>query len=78
MIDCFKQKFEFELNSKIYIVSALLDTSKLNLCYWEKFAEEYSIKALDFICSVTVDLLGKEDLLVESQKNVKDKEKKIL
>ena len=41
--------------------------------FWsEKFAifEEYSKKALDDICSVTLDLLAKEDLLIENQKNV--------
>ena len=40
LICCFRNKFEYELESSIYSVTALLNTSKLRIWYNRKFSEE--------------------------------------
>lgn len=42
-----KKRFEFELNSKIYLLAALLNTNKLNLWFKKPYANEYTSKALE-------------------------------
>jgi hypothetical protein len=44
MIESFKFKFDYELTSNVYLVSSVLNTSKLDLWYWKKFSESYAEK----------------------------------
>ena len=59
LVTCFEEKFSYELNSNSYLVSALLDTSKLKIWYWKKYSEGYAAKASDALINEASDLLGK-------------------
>lgn len=55
LIDCFKNKFEYELNSNAYLVSALLNTSKLKYWYNESYSEHVVEKDTNAIVDVLKD-----------------------
>lgn len=52
LVSSFKKKFEFELNSPVYLVSSLLNTSKLGSWYNRSDCEDIRQKAFDNVCEV--------------------------
>ena len=52
LINAFKKKFHYELESNIYLVSSLLMVSKLNIWYKRSFSKDYVKKALDALMEV--------------------------
>ncbi len=68
MIESFKFKFDYELTSNVYLVSSVLNTSKLDLWYWKKFSESYAEKVSKELISVASSFLK-----IESPKKVVNK-----
>ena len=46
LINAFKKKFHYELESNIFLVSSLLMVSKLNIWYKRSFSKDYVKKVL--------------------------------
>ena len=61
MIESFKYKFDYELNSNIYLVATLLNTSKLNIWYWKTFSESFATKAKEQLINFASGFIGIED-----------------
>ena len=59
LVFCFKQKFDFELNSGIYSVAALLNTSKLKLWFSKPFASDQHDRSIKSLVKVATDLIEK-------------------
>ncbi|RNA04696.1 hypothetical protein BpHYR1_040743 [Brachionus plicatilis] len=47
LIQTLKERFNFELTSKVYLLAAILNTSKLDLWFGQDFGLSYRQKALD-------------------------------
>jgi hypothetical protein len=62
--------FSYELNSNVYLVSAILETSKLNIWFWKKFSESYASKAADALMAVAYEFVPK-DLAIPKTKITK-------
>ena len=46
LINSFKKKFEYELDSNVFLVSSIYTVSKLNLWYKRSFSKEYVTKGI--------------------------------
>ena len=56
LIACFEQEFTFEINSGVYSVAALLNTSKLKLWYARSFASELNERSVNSLIKVVASL----------------------
>jgi hypothetical protein len=54
LIKSFLKKFEYELQSNLYLVSSLLLTSKLHMWYKRSFGKEYASKAISALVEITL------------------------
>jgi hypothetical protein len=54
LLNAFKKKFQYELESNIYLVSSLLMVSKLNIWYKRSFSKDYVKKAIDALIDVVL------------------------
>ncbi len=80
LIKCFEQKFDYELNSNIYIASAMLNVSKLKTWYWRSFSGEHFEniinKSKTALFDATTVLIDKnKSILSNSNTNNNSKEK---
>lgn len=56
-----KSRFNFELNSKIYLTAAILNTSKLELWYEESYGVEFRTKAIECLAETVNFLLDEKE-----------------
>jgi len=52
LIKSFKKKFNYELNSQVYLVASVFSVSKLHLWYNRSFSKTYSLKGIESIVEV--------------------------
>jgi hypothetical protein len=68
LIRAHKKKFEFELNSNIYIVASILNVSDLYIWYRTALFKEYVSAAFNTLSSVVYEIIEKSNT-VGSEKN---------
>ncbi|RNA13112.1 zinc finger BED domain-containing DAYSLEEPER-like [Brachionus plicatilis] len=68
LINSFKRRFNFEIESKIYQLAALLNTSKLDLCFDQDYGLNYKEKALNTFTEAVIFLLD-NDLPASTSQN---------
>ena len=49
LVKSFRKKFNYELNSQVYLVASLFSVTKLHLWYNRSFSKEYALKAIESI-----------------------------
>ena len=63
LIKAIEKKFDYELNSPVYLVAALFNTKALHLWTTRSFANEDDKKALRSLIEVAVEFLPKEQII---------------
>lgn len=76
MIESFEERFEYELNSNVHLVSSLLNTEKLEIWYWKNFSEKYAAKAKDELINVVMNYVNEEFKTVAPKQIQKNKNKR--
>ena len=71
LIDCFKEKFKYELNSDVYLTAALMNVTKLPLWYWKSSSSDYVNRASNILLKIMEEYCLKET----SQNNKEDTNK---
>ena len=47
LVSSFKKKFNYEINSQVYLVTSIFSVTKLHLWYNRSFSKEFALKAIE-------------------------------
>jgi hypothetical protein len=57
LVKSFRKKFNYELNSQVYLVASLFSVTKLHLWHNRSFSKEYALKAIESIEEVLLKFI---------------------
>ncbi len=60
LIECFKTKFAYELDSNLYAVASIFDTSKMYIWHGKEWSSARKTKAYNSLISVAFTLIDKK------------------
>ena len=70
LVSSFKKKFNYEMNSQVYLVASIFSVTKLHLWYNRSFSKEFALKAIESIEEVLLKLSPLNKLSTDGTRKV--------